>query len=269
MKLVHLSDIHIADVSLFGLDPIEHFQLALAHLREFHADAERIVITGDLTHEGSATCYVRLRVLLENSGLLGTQVLKLLLGNHDNREAFKSVFPEAPCDEHGFLQAVDVTPVGWFVYLDTVEAGQHTGVYCPLRYAWLSDVLRKAVEQNQPVWLFMHHNPTPVHVGFADSIGLLDGARFRELLSDYRTTIRHVFFGHCHFSLSGSIAGIPISAPAPTSHPSWPNFETSADAVLANPAMCSYNVCFIDGDSVVVHRIDYMSQGDVHYLEVD
>lgn len=61
MKLVHISDIHINPEPILGFDPIRNFEACLAHVAEFHADAGRIVITGDLTHHGKAESYERLK----------------------------------------------------------------------------------------------------------------------------------------------------------------------------------------------------------------
>ena len=71
----------------------------------------------------------------------------------------------------------------------------------------------------------MHHNPVEVGIPNADDIGLMDGEAFRELLAAYRTEIRHLFFGHCHYVLSGSVCGIHFSASRSTSHPCVPDFS--------------------------------------------
>ncbi|MEM9787808.1 MAG: metallophosphoesterase [Pseudomonadota bacterium] len=52
MKLVHISDIHLTCPGgrMGGLDPHLRFAQALDEVRAKHADADRIIITGDLTH---------------------------------------------------------------------------------------------------------------------------------------------------------------------------------------------------------------------------
>ncbi len=56
--------LHIHPESILGLDPVANFAACLAHVEQFHPDADRIVITGDLAHRGlpdsyrsSATCW--------------------------------------------------------------------------------------------------------------------------------------------------------------------------------------------------------------------
>ena len=52
MKLIHLSDIHIHSESILEHNPIERFSLALDHIKSNHVDADMLIITGDITHQG-------------------------------------------------------------------------------------------------------------------------------------------------------------------------------------------------------------------------
>jgi len=69
MRLVHVSDIHVHPESILGSDPAPRLQRALAHVAEYQADAERLIVTGDLTHLGEEASYRRLRALLESAAL--------------------------------------------------------------------------------------------------------------------------------------------------------------------------------------------------------
>lgn len=261
MKIAHVSDIHIHDETIMGADPIANFRACLGHLRARHGDVERVVITGDLTHHGRPESYAALRALLAESGLTGDQAPRLLLGNHDDRDVYFSAFPDAPRDPNGFAQWTEDTPAGRFIYLDTLEPGTHAGRLCRARLAWLERALEAAANDGRSAHLFMHHNPTPVHVANADLIGLEDGASsLRDLLSAFPGQVRHLYFGHCHFTLSGSIRGVPFSAPRPTSHPNWPDFSGDAHRVGFGGLAQSYNLCFIDADATVVHTIEFLGE---------
>ena len=65
MKLIHISDIHINPEPVCGLDPVENFRRCLAHVEVNHADADRVVITGDLTHHGREESYRLLAAMLD------------------------------------------------------------------------------------------------------------------------------------------------------------------------------------------------------------
>jgi 3',5'-cyclic-AMP phosphodiesterase len=267
MKLVHISDIHINPEPILGIDPIENFRACLDHVARFHADADRIVITGDLTHHGLQQSYARLRMMLDESPLQGAQAPRLLVGNHDDRPTFRAVFPEAAADAHGYVQWTEDVPVGRFIYLDTAEAGMHAGRYGENRREWLEGELTRARSEGFAVWIFMHHNPTLVHVANADRIGIVEEADFQALLERHRATVRHIFFGHCHFSLSGTVRGIPFSAPRSTCHTCWPDFSGIAGRIGYGDLAPNYNICMIEEQSVVVHSIDFMDENKVRWRE--
>lgn len=265
MKLIHISDIHVSPTPILGFDPIANFEACLAHVAEFQGDADRIVITGDLTHRGGVESYERLKSILDRSPLQGKSSPRLMVGNHDVRENFAGVFGTTHRDENGFIQWVEETDAGRFVYLDTSEPGTHAGHYCASRQAWLTDVLDEAEKADKPVWLFMHHNPTSVHVANADEIGLVQEAEFQTILKRYRDTIRHIFFGHCHFTLSGQVCGIPFSAPRSTNHVCWPDFSGIAERMGYGAFSPNYNVCFLGTEATVIHSIDFLDEDKVRW----
>ena len=195
--------------------------------------------------------------MLAGSSLRGKAEPRLMIGNHDKRDVFVEHFHETPTDPNGFIQYVDETELGHFIYLDTVIDGKHPGEYCARRQEWLRDMLKNAQEKSQAAWLFMHHNPAKVHIPNADQYNILNEEDLRAILADYRDTIRHMFFGHCHYSLSGSMMGIPFSAPRSTSHPCWPEFSGDPKKAGYGPLDRNYNVCFLSKSDVIVHTIDF------------
>jgi Icc protein len=136
-----------------------------------------------------------------------------------NRETFASVSGETDLDRNGFVQWTEETPAGLFVYMDTVDQGRHGGLYCAARMAWLAGVLDDARASGNRAFLFMHHNPVRVNVANADIIGIVNQSDLQALLKRYNDVIAHIFFGHCHYSLSGAVAGISYS---PHGRPTMP-----------------------------------------------
>lgn len=270
MKLVHISDIHLNPHPILDLDPIANFKSCLAYVEDHDLDAGRVVITGDLTHFGDRESYRELKDILADSKLQGPLAPRLLIGNHDDREMFAKVFNETALDESGFVQWTEETPAGLFVYLDTVDQGRHGGRYCEARMEWLARVLDGVRGKGTRAYLFMHHNPVRVHVANADIIGLINEREFQALLRSYNDVIAHMFFGHCHYTLSGAFAGIPYSAPRSTNHACWPDFSGQINRMGHGDLSPNYNVCFLDGDSTVVHTIDFLDAGKVQWeVETD
>ncbi len=265
MKLVHISDIHINPAPVLGLDPVANFKACLACVEAHDSDADRVVITGDLTHYGQEESYRILASILAESPLQGLLGPRLLIGNHDHRATFRSVFADHPAGPDGFLQWTETTPAGLFVYMDSVDEGLHSGRYCAPRRAWLESVLGKARAAGQRAFLFMHHNPVAVHVANADIIGFVDESDLQALIEGYRDVIAHIFFGHCHYSLSGVVCGVPYSAPRSTNHACWPDFTGTVNRTGYGDLSPNYNVCFLNDRSTVIHSVDFLDAGKVRW----
>lgn len=258
MKLIHLTDIHMTPrgEDLHDLPPLSRLQSAIDSINRHHGDAELCVITGDLTDRGERDAYETLSETLDRLAV----PCRLLIGNHDDRCNFRQVFTGTPTDENGYIQWAESTRVGRFLYLDTMQPGTHAGHYGPDRQAWLRAQLDDAGDQ--PVYLFMHHQPAPVHLGPIDAIGLVHGPAFHQIVTEHRDHIRHIFFGHCHLTLAGSVCGVPVSGMRSILHQSWPDFSDSRPLCFA-PLSPAYGVVFATELGVTVHSFDFAYGGPI------
>ena len=256
MKLLHFTDIHLTTPgqTIGGRDPNANFQRGLAHAMELHSDAEALFITGDLSDWGDLEDYQRLK---DSMAKLPMPV-HLLLGNHDARATMLKVFPELKGDG-GFVHHVIPLSLGHAITLDTWGPETHAGRFCADRAAWLDAQLRHLPG---PVWIFMHHNPVPTRVAPMDKIMLLDADRFTQTIAPHRDKIRHICHGHCHLTLSGSLLGIPFSAPRGTNHAGWPDFAAKRLLSAAN-LLEAYSVVFSDLDTSFIHQVEFGYEGEV------
>ncbi|MGX9429814.1 MULTISPECIES: phosphodiesterase [Bradyrhizobium] len=254
MKLIHMSDIHLTapGSTIGGRDPRKNFERALTHILRDHHDAELMVITGDLSDWGDRDDYRWLKQRLEQFPI----PVRLCIGNHDNRANFLSVFPDL-AGEGGFVQGVHDLPAARCLFLDTAQPETHAGRYCDERLGWLA---ARFAEHDGPFLLFMHHNPMPTHIAPLDQIRLLDDAAFRRLVARHREQIRHIFFGHCHLPLAGSVAGIPVSSLRGTNHASYPLFAET-EVLCASDLPEAYGVVFLGEDYVTVHMVEFGYDG--------
>lgn len=256
MKLLQLTDIHLTapGQTIGGREPNENFKRALDHAVTHHPDADALVITGDLSDWGDRADYLRLKDLIAASPV----PVALCIGNHDERDVFVSVFPEL-VDENGFVQSALDLPGGRALLLDTWGPNSHAGYYCDQRLCWLDEQLSAAPG---PVFLFMHHNPVPTGIAPMDKIMLQDADAFGGVVRKHKDKIRHIFHGHCHLPLCGSIHGVPFSAPRGTNHAGWPDFG-NPQSLSASDLHESYAVILADGTSVMVHMVEYGYRGEI------
>ncbi len=249
MKIIQVTDLHLVAPGerLHGLDPLGRLDAALADIAAHHGDAALVVFSGDLADAGAPAAYEALRDRLARFPV----PVRLMLGNHDDRAAFRAVFPEVPV-EHGFVQTVVDTGEGRLILLDTLDQGAVPGRLCDDRLAWLDARLAEAA--GRPVYIFLHHPPFRLHMPVLDAVRLLDDQAFLAACRRHGD-IRHVFAGHVHRPVTGSWQGLTFSALRGTNHQSSFDFTTGQGATIEEPP--AYAVILIDAAGVVVHFHDF------------
>ena len=265
MKIIHFSDIHIHNQLVLGQDSIGRFQKALNHLSKNHLDSDLFVISGDLTHHGKIQSYKKLKEMIDSVKLPKHLFPKLIIGNHDNREIFKSYFTEVPLDENGFVQYEQDFNEKRFIFMDTNLEKTHQGHYCEKRMVWLEKKLNLASIEKKNVYLFMHHNPVALVEEESDYLGIQEKKELKKLLSKYCNLIKHIFFGHQHLTVSGNLLGISFSAPRSISHPLVTNYDKKYRLGTANTEP-NYNIILIKNDSLIVHTEDFL-KSNINWFE--
>ena len=142
------------------------------------------------------------------------------LGNHDHYGRLEG----AEVDGYALLgqppapRAVELG--GWrLLLLDTVEPGEHHGVFPDARLRWLEDQLADARERAQPTLLLTHHQPVPPEHrhSYPNTIGILPehSTRMFELLAKH-PQVQGVLIGHTHrnrvrrYAASGDLPFIEV-----------------------------------------------------------
>lgn len=255
MKIIHLTDTHFVPEgkTLYSRDPSVALHNAIQDINLNHSDADRLVLTGDLTHWGEPEAFDHLRRVLDNLSIPFT----LLVGNHDDRDVFSASFPDQARDSFGFVQSTLKTQGGTFVFLDTMLEGTHAGHYCADRQSWLHHTLAGT---DSDIFLFMHHPPFDTGLAPIDRIGLQQKEEFRAVVEPHRDRIRHLFFGHVHRPIAGSWLGIPTSTIRAMNHQVW--FDMTAETLPGSFEPPAYAVVLIDDEKVVVHNHDFMDESE-------
>jgi len=258
MKLVHISDIHLTvpGERMGGLNPHLRFAQALDDVRADHFDASRIIITGDLTHWGEPAAYAALGEALTDLPC----PVRLMIGNHDDRAAFLSAFPDHPKDDSGFINHAETVEGTRLIYLDTTAPRTHAGHFCAKRRDWLEAELAACTRAR----LFMHHNAMPIGLPAEDKIALVpeDRTALADLLTRYRDRIDYIHFGHVHAPVHGTWCGIPFASVRSTGNQSLPDL-VEQDLLHGAPMAPSYAVILADETGTILHDIPFSWDGPV------
>ena len=253
-KLLFVSDPHIcpAGETIIGLDPAERLLAVLSSAIAEHPDAQAMILLGDLTHRGDVASYRRLAGLL---AMVPMQVIPML-GNHDRRDTFLQVFPDAPRTSGGYIQHVQDIGRHRIVTLDSLDGppyakGHHAGRLCAQRLAFLDAAL--STRQGRHAVVCIHHPPFDTGIIGMDKIKLADGNAFLDRLAKHGNL--HLVCGHIHRTMSGRVRDVSWSMFKSPCHQGLLDLHVP-NAHLSSNEPGAYGIALLGDDGIVVHTED-------------
>jgi 3',5'-cyclic AMP phosphodiesterase CpdA len=253
-----MADLHIVPETelSYSLEASARTQEAIGFINNNHADADLLVIAGDLADRGDAASYRRLKDLLAEIDL----PYVITLGNHDDRPSFLAEFGDIVDPETGKMdRSVTLDGCG-IVILDSSEPGVSSGRLSAVQLDWLSK--RLAEHAATPVVVVLHHNICPLH-NQNDRIILEERDAFIHVLRGH-PDIRTVVSGHVHMTASGTYRGIPFSNFAGNHYSIEPTLQSLSGPVPApvrrreGPGQIA--VIIVDQDSAVVIKENFLDR---------
>ncbi|MFB7249435.1 phosphodiesterase [Microbacterium sp. NPDC056234] len=246
--VLHLSDTHFVGDGGLLHDSIDSDR-NLAELFEGFAKSntrpEAIVFTGDLADAGDPDAYRRLRELVEPAAeRLGAQVI-WVMGNHDERVAFRKGLLDQDADDSVPVDRVfDINGLR-IIALDSTVPGHHHGEISEEQLEWLAGILAEPAPDGTLIAL--HHPPVPSPLGLISLVELKDQDRLAEVIRG--TDVRGVLGGHLHYSTHSTFAGVPVSVASATCYTQ--DLNVVYPAARGQDGAQSYNLVHVYGDRVL------------------
>lgn len=206
-RILHVTDTHLV-VPPNRVSGILDTAALLQHAVTTISDAlprigpiDALLVTGDLSDDGSVESYELFRRLIAPLGL----PLLAIPGNHDRREAMRTAFRDLDLfADAGRLNWVrDVAGVR-LIGLDTLVEGSGSGAVDDATLAFLGESLATS----GPVLLALHHPPFASGIRFMDNIGLAGIDALKDAMERSPADIR-ILCGHLHVVATGSVGRIP------------------------------------------------------------
>jgi 3',5'-cyclic-AMP phosphodiesterase len=200
LRILHLSDSH-----LFGDDRLQYDQVdtlaALQRVLERAGTVDRadaLVLSGDLSNDGSVQSYRRLRALVAPWAAAHGSAAVYAMGNHDLPAGFEEVLG----DREG------VTTVRGFriVCVDSSVPRAGFGELRPAQLDWLREVLQTAAPNGTV--LVLHHPPVPAATALLAALELRNPEQLLEVCRG--TDVRLILCGHYHHPMAAEFGGIPV-----------------------------------------------------------
>lgn len=248
--LIHLSDTHLRDVGGRLYDRVDSEAFLRRAVQGIEASGVRpqaLIFTGDLTDLGEAGAYDALRDIIEPlAERIGARVL-WVMGNHDDRSAFRRALLDEPTPEDPYapIDRVDELDGLRFITLDTSVPGHHHGEVTEAQLAWLTAQL--AVPAPYGTILAMHHPPVPCVLDLATTVELRDQPRLADVLRG--SDVRAIVAGHLHYSTFATFAGIPVSVASATCYTQ--DLTVPQGGTRGRDGAQAYNLIHVYDDTIV------------------
>ena len=198
-KLIQITDTHLfADKSTYhyGINTWQTYQLTLQQLLKNKEYADTILLTGDISHDGSIAAYEAIK----NSLKKFNAPVYAINGNHDNPQNLKAVFSEASFSMNKLFHWKNWS----FILLDSFLVGKKSGRLSNDELDFLTLTLSQ--HKQQSIVIILHHHPLKVY-GSMDNYILKNREEFLSLLLQYKN-VKLVLFGHIHQEFYASLKHI-------------------------------------------------------------
>jgi len=247
-----------------GIDTNEMLRRAVAAIAALDPAPDCVLATGDLADCGLPAEYREIDAMLASLPM-PTFVIP---GNHDRRDVMR----ECLGDRHRYLHqhadflqyVIDDYPVR-LIALDTVIAGEHGGIVCAAREAWLAEALAKG--NGSPTIVFMHHPPFRTGVPAMDPMMCRTAPTFAPLVSRH-PEIERIVAGHYHRPIVTRFAGtIGFVAPS-TAHQVALDLRDGEPTrwILEPPGIALHT--YASGSGIVSHVVPIGDFGPIHDFEL-
>ncbi len=189
------------------IDTAAYLRAAVAHVNGLDPQPDLVVVTGDLTDEGTLDQYGNLAELL--APLAAPYVL--LPGNHDLPANLAEVLPQIVGS--GWPCGLDVGPLR-LVLLDSSVAGEPSGHIGADQLVWLETELAGTTK---PTIVAVHHPPHVTGLQHMDAMGLDDADDLGAVIERHPHVVR-VISGHLHRNITAGWRGTVVTTTPSTAH---------------------------------------------------
>lgn len=194
LRVVQISDSHLFKAptgKLLGLNTEDSLQRVLSLVRAEQPKIDLILVTGDVSQDGSRESYHRFQQHIDQFG----KPVYWLPGNHDELKQMQAMVSES---DHISPCKIDVGP--WrIILLDSTLPGKVPGELGADQLDFLAETLKQSSEELplRHVMVCLHHHPIPLGSRWLDGVGLKNPEPFLKIVDCY-PQVRAVVYGHVH-----------------------------------------------------------------------
>ncbi|WP_017317852.1 3',5'-cyclic-AMP phosphodiesterase [Mastigocladopsis repens] len=190
VSIAQVTDMHLfanENHHLLGMPTTHSFQAVLEQVKKLQAELDLLLLTGDLSSDGTPDSYETLQNLLRPLQI----PTYWIPGNHDCAIAMEQVLNLGLVSQRKSFERG-----GWnFVLLDSTVPGCVHGHLSAPTLSWLDS--RLEMIGNKPTLIALHHPPFQVKSHWLDTTSLQNPKEFFAIVERY-PQVKLVLFGHIH-----------------------------------------------------------------------
>jgi Icc protein len=248
INLIQITDTHIMDdgmPSFNDFDTSASLEKIVEKIKENEADADCILLTGDLVHEATKSAYQRLADHLSTL----TMPLLSLPGNHDLPELMEYVMGANGHDTGKILKIGN-----WLIILlNSCVIGEHRGELsdCELNF------LRETLETNSDYHclIALHHHPVSINSTWMDSMILSNAEEFLAITDSF-DHVQGIIWGHIHQEYEETRNNIALLGSPSTCL----QFKPKSDAFAVDNKMPAYRKITLQADGSIKSKVVYLKK---------
>jgi Icc protein len=188
--IAQLTDIHLFATDnhkMLGMATTESFQAVIRRLKELQPELDFLILTGDLSGDGTEASYENLQHLLHPLHI----PTYWLPGNHDCAIAMEEILTLGMISRRKSF-----TRGSWnFILLNSSVVGAVHGYLPDQTLDWLDSQLK--ILGNNPTVVSLHHPPMAINSAWLDISALQNSEELFAIL-DRHPQVKLVLFGHIH-----------------------------------------------------------------------
>lgn len=190
LLIAQITDIHLfarTEGNLLGLQTSESFQAILEQVNTLERRPDLLLLTGDLSQDGTVMSYKLLETMLQPLGI----PVYCIPGNHDCPTTMQKLLTRSPFRPEKSFQVG-----GWqLLLLNSSVPGCVHGYISPESLDWLDQELCRLPDT--PALIAFHHPPFQVGSAWMDEIGLRNAQELFDVC-DRHPQVKLALFGHIH-----------------------------------------------------------------------
>lgn len=189
MKIIQISDLHICkntNQSFFSQNSMDSLKKIVDDIKK-HQDITLVLITGDISQDGSIESYDNALKLLKEI----EKPIYCIPGNHDSIVHMHESFGYSELN----ILSGDIKINDWeFYYVNTSTPGTDSGFIDPITLSPLKEKLEKT---NSNVVIVTHHHLLPIGTPLVDECMVINPENLLKIL-DENNKVKLVMCGHVH-----------------------------------------------------------------------